>query len=263
MKESPLNADEIMALQWLGYTDAEIRRTSLAEFDRLYDENPRLESLLEKANAILDRQEAAGVITLPWHSERFPRKLLRIGDDCPAQIYLKGDISLLSTEKAVAIIGARAADKEGNRTAYLLGKKYADMGAVIVSGLALGCDTSVHLGCLGCGGKTIAIVGNGLDICHPRENQTLQQRILDNGGLLLSEQPFGVKANPRRLVARNRLQAALSSKVILAQCPAQSGSLHTMRFARRYGKKWGQRRNSVAGLSKIDRQTVGFLIRIS
>ena len=252
MKESPLNADEIMALQWLGYTDAEIRRTSLAEFDRLYDENPRLEALLEKANAILDRQEAAGVITLPWHSERFPRKLLRIGDDCPAQIYLKGDISLLSTEKAVAIIGARAADKEGNRAAYLLGKKYADMGAVIVSGLALGC-----------GGKTIAIVGNGLDICHPRENQTLQQRILDNGGLLLSEQPFGVKANPRRLVARNRLQAALSSKVILAQCPAQSGSLHTMRFARRYGKKWGQRRNSVAELSKIDRQTVGFLIRIS
>lgn len=101
MKESPLNADEIMALQWLGYTDAEIRRTSLAEFDRLYDENPRLESLLEKANAILDRQEAAGVITLPWHSERSPRKLLRIGDDCPAQIYLR-DIQLMAMRKGTA-----------------------------------------------------------------------------------------------------------------------------------------------------------------
>lgn len=61
--------------------------------------------------------------------------------------------------------------------------------------------------------------------------------ILSSDGLMLSEQPFGVKANPRRLVARNRLQAALSNAVILAQCPAKSGSLHTMQFAREYRKK--------------------------
>lgn len=232
-----LNADEIMALQWLGYEDERIRRISLAEFDCLYDEEPRLEELLDKANALLDRQEAAGVVTIPWHSGRYPQRLLKIGADAPALIHLKGNPDLLTEQSAVAVIGARAADKEGNAAAYELGKKYTREGAVIVSGLALGCDASAHVGCLDNGGKTIAIVGNGLDICHPRENVALQQRILDNGGLLLSEQPFGVKANPKRLVARNRLQAALSTTVILAQCPEQSGSMHTMRFARRYRKK--------------------------
>ena len=232
-----LNADEIMVLQWLGYEDECIRRTSLAEFDRLYDEDPRLEELLEKANSLLDRQEEAGVVSLPWHSDRYPKRLLKIGADAPALIHLQGNLDLLTEKRAVAGIGARAADNEGNKAAYELGWKYTREGAVIVSGLALGCDASAHVGCLDNGGKTIAIVGNGLDICHPRENAALQQRILDNGGLLLSEQPFGVKANPKRLVARNRLQAALSTTVILAQCPEQSGSMHTMRFARKYRKK--------------------------
>lgn len=232
-----LNVDEIMVLQWMGYEDEQIRKTSLEEFDRLYDEEPRLEELLEKANTLLDRQEADGVVSLAWHDARFPKRLLKIGRDCPAVIHLKGDLSLLGEEKAVAIIGARAADKEGNDAAYRLGRKYAEEGNVIVSGLALGCDTAAHRGCLEVGGKTIAIVGNGLDICHPKENKPLEQEILEKGGLILSEQPYGVKANPKRLVARNRLQAALSTTVILAQCPEQSGSMHTMRFARRYRKK--------------------------
>ena len=108
---------------------------------------------------------------------------------------------------------------------------------MIVSGLALGCDSSAHIGCLDARGKTIAIVGSGLDIVHPRENIALQKRILENGGLILSEQPIEVKASPRTLVQRNRLQSGLSETVILAQCPAESGSLHTMRFARKYRKK--------------------------
>ena len=72
---------------------------------------------------------------------------------------------------------------------------------------------------------------------HLDDFDRMLEQILSSDGLMLSEQPFGVKANPHRLVARNRLQAALSNAVILAQCPAQSGSLHTMRFAREYRKK--------------------------
>lgn len=115
--------------------------------------------------------------------------------------------------------------------------EYAEEGNIIVSGLALGCDKSAHEGCLDAGGRTIAIVASGLNITHPIENVPLQQRILENGGLILSEHPFGVKANPTRLVARNRLQAALSSTVILAECPQRSGSMHTMHFAREYHKR--------------------------
>ena len=156
----------------------------------------------------------------------------------PAHNLLLGDMSLPTTEtNRIAIIGARAALPIGLRKAYELGNKYAKEGNIIVSGLALGCDKSAHEGCLDADGRTIAIVASGLNITHPIENVPLQQRILENGGLILSEQPFGVKANPTRLVARNRLQAALSSTVILAESPQQSGSMHTMRFARKYHKR--------------------------
>lgn len=236
MKEEKLNIDEVMALQMMGLTVREILKTDLQAFDRLYDERPELEEYLDKANDILDRQEEMGIVSICCQDANFPKRLLAIGEDRPPAIHCKGNLELLKVEKAVAVIGARAADKEGNAKAYQLAKKYAEEGNVVVSGLALGCDTSAHLGCLDAGGGTIAIVGNGLNICHPKENKALEQRILANGGLMLSEQPIGVKANPTRLVARNRLQAALSQAVVLAQCPEQSGSLHTMRFARKYRK---------------------------
>lgn len=236
-KENKLNIDEVMALVMFGMPTTKIRKTILEEFDRLYDENPELEGYLEKANKILDKQEVLGIKSLSVQDEGFPERLLKIGDDCPAVIHLLGNAELLKEQKDVAIIGARSADKEGSSKAYQLGKKYAQEGNVIVSGLALGCDTAGHNGCLDVGGKTIAIVGSGLDIVHPKENVGLQKRILENGGLILSEQPLGVKASPRTLVQRNRLQAALSESIILAQCPAESGSLHTMSFARKYRKK--------------------------
>lgn len=232
-----LNVDEVMALQMYGMPTSKIVKTDLDAFDKLYDEHPEFDGYIEKANALLDRQEKLGIVSISCQDSDFPKSLLAIGDDCPAVIHCNGNLELLKAEKYVAIIGARSADKEGNSKAYQLGEEYARNGYVVVSGLALGCDTSAHRGCLSVGGKTIAIVGNGLDITHPRENQSLEDAILANGGLLLSEQPIGVKANPTRLVARNRLQAAMSQIVILAQCPAQSGSMHTMRFARKYHKQ--------------------------
>lgn len=232
-----LNIDEVMALQMLGMATPDILKTDLAAFDKLYASTPELEEMIDNANSIIDRQEALGIVSISCQDDDFPKRLLAIGDDCPAVIHCKGNLELLKAEKAVAIIGARSADREGNAKAYQLGKEYASQGNVIVSGLALGCDASTHIGCLDAGGATIAIVGNGLDICHPKANKSLETRILNSGGLLLSEQVVGVKANPTRLVARNRLQAALSESVILAQCPAQSGSLHTMRSARKYRKQ--------------------------
>ena len=235
--EERLEIDEVMALQMAGMPVREIMRCNLDNFEHLLESNPELNGFLNKANNILDRQEALGIVSFSCLDERYPQRLVDIRKDAPAVIHCLGNVELLKVKKAVAIIGARAADREGNTKAYQLGKEYAEKDYVIVSGLALGCDTSAHIGCLDAGGKTVAIVGNGLDIIHPKENVTLQKRILDNGGLILSEQALGVKANPTRLVARNRLQAALSEAVILAQCPIQSGSLYTMEFARKYGKQ--------------------------
>ena len=171
------------------------------------------------------------ITTLTFQDDLFPHSLRKIGHDCPPMIHCLGDMSLLAQEaNRIAIIGARAASPSaspsGLKKAYELGKQFAEEGNIIVSGLAIGCDKAAHEGCLDAGGQTIAIVASGLNIVHPKENAPLQQQILENGGLILSEQPFGVKANPTRLVARNRLQAALSNTVILAECPQTDYRLH-------------------------------------
>ena len=192
----------------------------------------------DRTERIMSMQQEHGVVTLTFQDDGFPRSFIKTGSDCPPIIHCMGDLSLLApTATHIAIIGARAASSDGLKKAYELGKRFAEENNIIVSGLALGCDKAAHEGCLDAGGRTIAIVASGLDIVHPKENAPLQQRILENGGLVLSEQPFGVKANPTRLVARNRLQAALSKIVILAECPLRSGSMHTMRFARKYHKQ--------------------------
>ena len=233
-----LNIDEILVLKWKAVPVSQIAKMGLAEFDKMYDQDrDEVERLIDKANSIFDRQQALGIMTLSVQDENYPIRLKEIGNEAPSLIHCLGNVDLLKEEKAISVIGARAAGKEGLDAAYNLGKKYAEAGFVIVSGLALGCDKAAHEGCLNAGGKTIAIVGSGLDIIHPIENSDLQRRILEAGGLILSEQLLKQKASPRTLVARNRLQAALSLSVILAECPIKSGSMYTMNFARGYNKK--------------------------
>ena len=179
----------------------------------------------------------AQIITINKEDEFFPEAFKAIGEDCPERIYAMGNLDLLKREHMGAIIGSRKATRTGNSKAYDLGISYAKKGYVVVSGLALGCDASAHRGCMAADGGTIAIVATGLNLVHPRENIPLQEEILQKGGLILSEQPLGVKANPTRLVARNRLQAALSEEIVVAECPEHSGTMHTVRFAQKYGKK--------------------------
>ena len=234
MNDRILNKEDILCMQYAGMKSSRIMNPKLTPEE--YAE--AFETYIDKAESVISMQEEYGITTLTFQDKRFPHSFKKIRHDCPPMIHCLGDMSLLAIEaNRVAIIGARAASPIGVKKAYELGKQFAEEGNIIVSGLALGCDKAAHEGCLDAGGQTIAIVASGLNITHPIENAPLQQRILENGGLILSEQPFGVKANPTRLVARNRLQAALSSTVILAESPQQSGSMHTMRFARKYHKR--------------------------
>ncbi len=231
-----LTPAQILCLQLIGYSSKEIFKVNNSFFTEIIKEKENAEELLEKSILLLKKQEKLGIRTIPYYDSEFPDTLKEIGYDCPPLIHLCGNISLLYKD-SVAIIGARQADKKGCETAYTFGAKYAREGYVVISGLALGCDSAAHQGCLAVKGDTIAVVATGLDITHPKENKPLQDLILANGGILLSEQVIGVKANPTRLVARNRLQAALSQKVIVAQCPAESGTMHTVRFAQKYKKE--------------------------
>ncbi|MDE6512557.1 MAG: DNA-protecting protein DprA [Muribaculaceae bacterium] len=116
------------------------------------------------------------IIKIEKTDPEFPRSLRRIGADCPEAIYCRGNLGLLSQHNRIAIIGARAADGEGCGAAYRLGQIWARNGYVVVSGLALGCDTAAHRGCLDEGGKTIAIVASGLGwkySQHPQPDRIL------------------------------------------------------------------------------------------
>lgn len=190
---------------------------------------------MERCKLILEQQNKKGITTIPFYSELYPKYLLDIlGDDAPLLIHISGDLDIFSESNRIAIIGSRKADDKGLKAAYQLAYKYASMGYVIVSGLALGCDTAAHKGCLQAGGKTIAVVASGLNITHPKCNKILQEEIADNGGAIITEYPFGIKANPTRLVERCRLQIGLSQEVIVAQSSPESGTMYAVQFARRY-----------------------------
>lgn len=226
------SAEELLSLQLSGYSSKQIFESSEEQLNKWISQT---EDKRVKAMQILQKQTEAGIITLSYYNPQYPNHLKEnLGFDAPVLIHLLGDKGLIHNNHCITIIGARKADAEGLNAAYQLAFQFASEGHPIVSGLALGCDTAAHRGCLDAGGKTIAIVASGLDITHPKSNKALQEEIIAKGGLILSEHPFGVKANPTRLVARCRMQVVLSQKIIVAQCPTVSGTMYAVRFAQIY-----------------------------
>ncbi|MDE7420959.1 MAG: DNA-processing protein DprA [Muribaculaceae bacterium] len=112
--KKPLTIDEVLPLRYFEMENSGILKMHLNTFEKLLNETPILEEYLDKANSVLDRQEEAGVISYIWTDSEFPERLRKIANDCPPIIHLKGNIELLNEVNAVAVIGARAADNEGN-----------------------------------------------------------------------------------------------------------------------------------------------------
>lgn len=224
-------------------------------------------AIFAKAKMIVEKQKETGVYVIPYYADDYPVSFAKIGAEAPALIHLLGNKELLYKENSAAIIGSRNADDAGCNIAYQLARDNALKGNVIVSGLALGCDSAAHQGCIDANGRTIAVVASGLDIVHPKANASLQKEIISKGCLIISEQPFGVKANPARLYARNRLQAALAQKVIVVQCAVKSGTMNTVHFAHKYGCKiyavtYGQYDEHNAGNEYILKNGIGFPIKL-
>lgn len=231
---SCLSVEELLCLQLLGYSSKQLYEDMEGERYSLKETASMSIRELDKAKRILDRQAKAGVVTIPYYSEAYPHHFRHLREDAPPLIHVLGNKDLPNREDNVAIIDARAADKDGLDMAYGLAKQMGEQGHIVISGLALGCDTAAHRGCLDAVGQTIAVVASGLDITHPRVNKSLQDEIVAKGGAILSEHPFGVKANPTRLVARCRMQVVLTQSVIVAQCPIISGTMYAVRFAQEY-----------------------------
>ena len=174
---------------------------------------------------------------LPYFSPDYPEQLRVLGGAQPPLLYARGNLQLLHSAPAhatLAIIGTRQPSYEGLTAAYRIAREEAKQGAIILSGLAYVCDAAAHRGALDTGGHTIAVVATGLDHTHPEGHQALQEEIIASGGLVLSEYSLGTPIDKYRLIARDRLQASLSSAVLVIECGLKSGTMHTVHFAERY-----------------------------
>ena len=188
-----------------------------------------------QADETLERANSCDAIVLQPYSPHYPQRLL-INEKYPPILFAKGDIRALNSEKAVAIIGTRNPTPFGAKMGRRLAQILADDGYVIVSGLALGCDSVAHEGALDVGGKTIAVLPTPIDApVYPKQNKELAQRILDKGGVLLSEYAPGIKLHDKQLVsnlvARDEWQPGLSDGVVAIETSTTGGTNHALNHA--------------------------------
>jgi len=170
------------------------------------------------------------------NDRKFPERVRRIHQPPPA-LFMLGSL-MPGDENAVAIVGARKCTAYGRQTAYDLAYELARRGVTIVSGMALGIDGEAHKGALDAGGRTIAVLGSGVDdkSIYPHTHISLAERISKNGAVL-SEFPPGTPSYPSNFPQRNRIVSALSLGVVVVEAGEKSGSLITANFALEQGKE--------------------------
>ena len=153
----------------------------------------------------------------------------------PNKLYVKGRLPL-AEKPAVAVIGARMCSPYGRIQAFRYAKVLSEAGIQIISGMALGIDSEGHKGALEGKMPTFAVLGSGVDVCYPRANRKLYERILWEGGGVISECPPGTQPMPWCFPARNRIISALADAVLIVEAKENSGSLITAGFALEQGK---------------------------
>lgn len=183
-------------------------------------------------DAELARAEAAGARFVGLGEPDYPRHLRRV-EGPPPLVAVQGGSGVL-TRPMVAVVGSRNASAAGRKIAGQIAAGIGEAGYVTVSGLARGIDAAAHEAALPFG--TVAVMAGGLDRLYPPENIGLARRIVESGGALLSEMPFGWEPRGRDFPRRNRLISGLAVGTVVVEAALKSGSLHTARFAAEQGR---------------------------
>ena len=181
----------------------------------------------------LEAVERAGIVALTWVDETYPR-LLRQIDDPPPTLYVRGSIQDVDAW-AVAIVGTRRATVYGREVTEMLAGDLVRNRITIVSGLARGIDAVAHQAAIDAGGRTIAVLGCGVDVVYPPEHRKLAQQIIDHGALV-SDYPPGTQPDANNFPPRNRIISGLSLGAIVVEADEQSGALITATFAAEQGR---------------------------
>lgn len=175
----------------------------------------------------------AGVKLIKFEDSEYPQQMLPL-KGAPKRLFAIGDVSLLN-KRAIGVVGSRKCSEYGKQTAMKVGKVAAQNGIVVVSGMASGIDSFAHIGSLKAGGKTIAVLGCGVDVCYPAENKKIYEQITQTG-LVISEEEPGTEPMPYMFPARNRIISGLSEAVVVVEANTKSGSLITAELAAQQGR---------------------------
>lgn len=214
-----LNAENLMKVDGIGETLA----------NRICEEKYR-----KGLDIYLDYMKKYEIETITIQDVEYPNKLRNIYD-APSILYVKGNTSILN-DFAISIIGCRECSEYGKKIAKEISFRLAQYNINIISGMAKGIDSYAHIGCLNAKGKTIAVLGNGLDRVYPKENIGLYNEIVKTGGVVISEYIIGTKPNKMNFPARNRIVSGLSNGIVVVEAKEKSGTLITVDFALEQGK---------------------------
>jgi DNA processing protein len=176
----------------------------------------------------------AGCRLLNWTEPEYPQSLLQIYDP-PVMLYVRGDPQILNLP-SISIVGTRKPTLYGTQLAQRLGRDLAARGLVIVSGMARGIDAIGHQGAMAANGRAIGVLGTGIDICYPKENKKLYEKVLERGAII-GEFPLGTHPAPENFPVRNRIVAGMPLGVIVVEGAQYSGSLITARLAMEFGRE--------------------------
>jgi DNA processing protein len=172
-----------------------------------------------------------------YGSGTYPPLLTAIYDP-PFLLYYRGNYpELLCTAEHLSVVGTRRPSGAGRRAAFEMGFHAARRGATVVSGLARGVDAEAHRGCLAAGGRTVAVLGTGVDTIYPASSVSVARALIASGGLLLSEYRLGTQPRRHHFPSRNRIISGLSTTLVVIQAPAGSGALITAEHALDQGRE--------------------------
>lgn len=187
---------------------------------------------LEKYKNYMDKHE---IKLISIFDKKYPENLKNIYDP-PQVLYVKGNENILN-EFSLAIIGCRQNSSYGEIVTKSIAKSLAKENIITVSGLAKGIDSIAQKEAIENNAKTIAILGNGLDMIYPKENTHLAQKIIENGGAIISEYVIGTKPEKMNFPARNRIISGMSNGVIVVEAKQKSGTMITVDFALEQGRQ--------------------------
>ena len=213
---------------------APIQQLQAAKLDRR-----TIENFLQARHSIdpqreWERTQAAGVQVLTWEDSAYPAALRNI-DGSPPVLYLRGRLTS-QDEWTIALVGTRRASTYGREVAQVLATELARQGVTIVSGLALGVDTVAHRAAIDAGGRTLAVLGSGVDQLYPPQNRGLALAIAEQGAII-SDYALGTRPDAGNFPPRNRIISGLSRGCLIVEAALQSGSLITARQALEQGRE--------------------------